>query len=82
MGGFENPEIVSLFQRYTTKVCQELGEDIEYWVTLNEPMVYLYMGYIQKIWPPGKNIGLNFFKVLKNMRQAHTEAYGAIHRIR
>ena len=80
MGGFENPEIVPLFQRYTTKVCQELGEDIEYLVTLNEPMVYLYMGYIQKIWPPGKNIGVKILKVLKNMRQAHTEAYRAIHR--
>lgn len=80
MGGFENPEIVFLFQRYASKVCRELGEDIDYWVTINEPMVYLYMGYLQKIWPPGKNTGLNTLKVLKNMSQAHKQAYGAIHR--
>ena len=80
MGGFENPELVSLFQRYTTKVCRELGGDIDYWLTLNEPVVYLYKGYIQKTWPPGKNIGVKILKVLKNMLQAHTEAYWAIHR--
>ncbi|MBN3038075.1 MAG: glycoside hydrolase family 1 protein [Candidatus Omnitrophica bacterium] len=81
MGGFENREIVSLFQRYVTKVCRELGEHINYWFTINEPMVFLYKGYFDKTWPPGKNIGFQFFRIIRHMVQAHNQAYFAIHKI-
>jgi beta-glucosidase len=79
-GGFENPKIVHFFQRFATKVCAELGQNVDYWLTLNEPMVYIYMGYIVKKWPPGRNIRLKIIKVLQNMLRAHAQAYWAIHR--
>lgn len=79
MGGFENPLTISFFQKYASRVCQEFGQTIDYWLTINEPMVYLYMAYIQKIWPPGRALGLKILNVLKNMLLAHAEAYRAIH---
>jgi len=78
-GGFENPEIVFYFRRYIAKLCKTFGRDISYWITLNEPMVYLYMGYLEKRWPPGKDIGKRVCDVVKNMISAHKEAYEIIH---
>lgn len=78
-GGFENPQSVTFFERYAAKVVQALGEDVDYWLTVNEPMVYLYSAYLQKAWPPGKNIGPGVFTVLKNIILAHRAAYQAIH---
>ena len=40
------------FLTYVRRVCAELGEDVECWITLNEPNVYAVNGYFGGGWPP------------------------------
>lgn len=80
MGGFENRGVVDLFERYALKVAHEYGKDVKWWITIGEPVVCLYMGYIERVWSPGKDIGIGIVGVLRNMMEAHAAGYRAIHR--
>jgi beta-glucosidase/6-phospho-beta-glucosidase/beta-galactosidase len=33
---------------------QEFGSDIDYWITLNEPLMFIYGGYLSGRFPPNK----------------------------
>ncbi len=80
-GAWETPAVVPLFERFAARVVQELGDLCDFWITLNEPNVYAFTGYIEGNWPPGKkNLGLGL-RVLANMVRAHAAAYHAIHRV-
>lgn len=82
MGGWSNPESVTLFKRFTEKVVSYLGDIVAEWVTINEPNVYLESTYSSAIFPPETPSMSNYFKGLKNMAAAHIEAYRLIHDIR
>ncbi len=81
-GAWESDSVVPSFERFATKVLQELGDLCDFWVTINEPSVYVYSGYVNADWPPGKkeNFGMAM-RVGVNMLRAHAAAYHAIHRI-
>lgn len=87
-GGWENPETVERFGRYVEKVVAELGELVDFWITINEPMVYVLKGYWEGVWPPGiraraslAQLGgpLRVLRVLRNLARAHRLAYQVIH---
>ena len=78
-GGWLNPDNVDLFVRYVKEVVNALGEDICYWITINEPMVYALYSYCEGLWPPGEQSQIKGFRVVKNMVQAHRRAYEDIH---
>ncbi len=80
-GGWETEAVVPLFERYVTKVAEELGDLIELWSVLNEPNIYAILSYASGRWPPGKRSLPLAFKVLGNMLLAHGRAYRAIHRL-
>jgi len=80
-GGWETETVVPLFERYVTRVAEELGDLVELWSVLNEPNVYAILSYAGGRWPPGKQNLLLAFKVLSNMLLAHGRAYQAIHRL-
>lgn len=80
-GAWETPAVVPLFERFTAKVVQELGDLCDFWVTINEPVVYAYSGYVDGYWPPGKKNFTLAMHVLSNMLRGHAAAYGAIHRL-
>ncbi|MFA6385071.1 MAG: family 1 glycosylhydrolase, partial [Candidatus Omnitrophota bacterium] len=46
MGGWAHPEAVKLFRAYAERVIDVLAGDVTYWVTINEPLIYLFYGYI------------------------------------
>lgn len=76
-------EVVTLFELYTSFVVKHLGHLCSHWVTINEPNVYLVMGYMEGDFPPGEKGNIRaFFKGAKNMIQAHKAGFKAIHRIR
>lgn len=54
-GGWGNKKVVDYFKRYTEYVVENLGDLVSDWITINEPNVFLYNGYVEGIWPPGKN---------------------------
>ncbi len=81
LGGWENTEVPGLFEKYVAKVVEALKEYVSLWVTINEPNVYAYGGYLGGGFPPGKNDLGAAFSVLSNMVRAHALAYRTIHRI-
>jgi beta-glucosidase len=82
IGGWENPESVDYFKKYTQKAVTSFGDLVSEWVTINEPNVYLEGAYISANFPPQKQSTVAYFKVMKNMIKAHIEAYKLIHEIR
>jgi beta-glucosidase len=82
-GAWLTPEVIGLFERYTEVVVNELGDLVSDWVTINEPNVYLAMGYINGEWPPGgKGRMVEYFKGARNMILSHICSYRKIHEIR
>ena len=51
--GFANEENISCFVRYVTHVVQNLRDLCDFWVTINEPNVYVTLGYVLGSYPPG-----------------------------
>ena len=80
-GGWDNPEIVDYFLRYVEKIVSYLADDVTYWVTINEPMVFVYNSYLLGIWPPQKKSFSHSMKVMRNLIKAHNKAFSLIHKI-
>ncbi|WP_338176317.1 glycoside hydrolase family 1 protein [Candidatus Dormiibacter inghamiae] len=67
---------------FVRRVAEELGHLVSFWCTLNEPLIYAYMGWLDGEFPPGRRGDWRgTFRVLANLRRAHEEAYRALHRI-
>jgi len=78
-GGWENPETPARFEKYVLKVVEALREFCTLWVTINEPNIYIYNGYLgHGEFPPGKNDRGAAFRVMANMLRGHALAYRAI----
>jgi beta-glucosidase len=80
-GGWENDETPQLFNRYVAKVVEALKEYVTMWITINEPNVYTFSGYLAGDFPPGKKDLPSAFAVLRNMVRGHAAAYKTIHEI-
>ncbi len=81
MGGWENPRIVPLFERFVARVVEDLGESCDFWCTINEPNVLVFWGYLFGVFPPGKcEIGAAL-NAGRTMLRAHAAAYRRIHAI-
>jgi beta-glucosidase len=81
-GGFEKRSNIKYFVRFAEKVLSELGADVRYIITLNEPELYAYFGYYQGDWPPnlvGKKWKL--WRVMNNLARAHNQVAQLIHRM-
>jgi beta-glucosidase len=78
-GGWENKEVIHLFEIYVRKAVEALHEYCSLWITINEPNVYAFLGYLLGLFPPGKKDLLSTMRVLENMMFAHAAAYRAIH---
>jgi beta-glucosidase len=82
-GGWLRSDSPQLFARYVTYVAEYLGTEVQYWLTINEPTVYVLKGYIEGEWPPGvKSAWCKAIRVFRNLARAHTAAYRALHRRR
>ena len=51
-GGWENREILDAFAAYVDVVVERLGDLVTDWLTVNEPTVYAFHGYLDRAWPP------------------------------
>lgn len=81
IGGWNNELTTKEFVRFTEFAARELGDLVDFWLTINEPLVYVYMGYVAGNWPPGyTNNFTQGFECIRNLLIAHGQAYHAIHR--
>ncbi len=80
-GGWESFKAPYYFERYVKKIVPEIKDYVDLWVTINEPGVVIFMGYLKGLWPPLKKSKLAAFKTYWNFARAHKKAYYAIHKL-
>jgi len=81
LGGWQNEKACEYFLRYVEKTVGVLCDNVKYWVTINEPMVYVYHAYILGVWPPQEKSFLKAKKVKENLILSHIKSYKLIHEI-
>ena len=79
-GGWASARSPELFKRYASTVVNHLGDLVDFWVTINEPMVYATQSYWHRRWPPQKHNMLAMWRVIRHLARAHRGAYRIIHR--
>ena len=52
-GGWESREIIDDFNNYCITLFKRFGSKVKYWVSLNEQNVFLTLGYLTALHPPG-----------------------------
>jgi beta-glucosidase len=77
-GGWVAPSSPSVFGRYVRAVQEAIGDQVALWVTINEPNVYLYQGYLQGAWPPAERSEWRMILAGRNLLRAHFEAYAIL----
>jgi beta-glucosidase len=79
--GWEDDNIVPVFEKYVRKVVEALKEYVTHWITINEPNLYALNGYVAGDFPAcnkGLRVGM---RVMANLLRGHAAAYRAIHEI-
>jgi len=79
MGGFEKRQNVQYFVQFAERMIRELGRDVRFVITMNEPEVYAYESYYKGNWPPQMTSKWQFWRVLSNLAYAHNQTAKAIH---
>jgi beta-glucosidase len=77
-GGWEASETAEYFARFAQRAVDALGDLARYWITINEPTVIAYQGYIKGDWPPGKRDLGAAVRALVNLLRGHWMAYERI----
>lgn len=75
---WEKKENIADFLKYADLVIKEFGAYIDFWSTLNEPMMYVFGGYLKGYHPPGQRKPKLAGKVMKNLTEAHNQCYQAV----
>lgn len=77
-GGWKNGKIVEWFDFYVRTVVEALSEDVRWWITLNEPQMFVGQGYITGIHAPFRKSIPSIFALSKNVLLAHGRAVQTI----
>ncbi|MFN2164574.1 MAG: glycoside hydrolase family 1 protein [Candidatus Promineifilaceae bacterium] len=78
-GDFNNDGIADQFQRYTATAVDALGDLVPKWLTINEPMVYVFMRYLDGVWPRPSIDGFSGARqAFENLLRCHAAAYHTI----
>lgn len=80
-GGWVNKDNIIDFIFYLKKIVDELKDKVDTWIIFNEPLVYLYKGFIEGAWPPGKKSLFGAKKVIDNITEAYCTGYRDIKHI-
>lgn len=78
-GGWLRPDASQKFRTYAQRIAERFGRRVKFWITLNEPLVYIYHSFITGQWPPGEKSFQKALRVLRALLRAHTLAYQALH---
>jgi beta-glucosidase len=78
VGGWTNRNTVTWFTRFVERIARDLGEGVPYWITVNEPNVYVLQSYFLGIWPPQKRSIPGAVRVHQALVRAHRAAYAVL----
>ena len=74
LGGWKSPEIVGLYLEYVKAVVDALSDRVRWWMTFNEPQVFIMMGYVMGSFAPFRHDVFTFKNHLRHMLLAHGKA--------
>lgn len=80
-GGWVGKRSAHIFAGFAEKVAEELGEDVEYWLTVNEPIGHINSAYVVGDMPPGRRSFKEGMRAIVAILKAHCLAYKAIHKV-
>ena len=79
-GSWEHRDSAADFASFIELLAERFGPHVADWCTINEPNIYLMMGWFSGDWPPGKKGDIfGYIRAAKNMLRAHRMAYHIIH---
>lgn len=81
IGGWENRKTPWYFERFVKQIVPELKDYVDFWITINEPGVYVWHHYLEPVWPGAKKGWLGQVKTYFNFASAHKKAYKLIHQL-
>ena len=82
-GGWLAPTTPALFERYTRKVVEALGDNIGWYCTINEPGMVALGGYMGEfVFPPGIGSVANWKQSIAMLKESHRRSRGAIKELR
>ncbi len=77
--GWEDPATVRRFATWAGWCAREFGTEVDWWITINEPVVAASAGWITGDMPPGRSFDVaGAIAAVWNMVDAHAAAYDAI----
>lgn len=75
LGGWENPQVVDWFKQYTDVVTTALGKKVKYWMTFNEPQLFIGAGLNAGVFAPFEKKSTEaLMRISKNVYLAHGKA--------
>lgn len=80
-GGWTKFKLQRYFLRFVDRMVREFADQVKFWITINEPLVYSSHSYLLGAWPPGEHSLFQTAKVTLNLASVHIKAYRIIHQI-
>jgi beta-glucosidase len=80
-GGWENQKSIERYLRYVNFTVRALAKHVRYWITINEPTIFISHAYMLGVWPPQEKSLLKAAYVEEHLALSHVKAYHLIHRI-
>ncbi len=78
-GGWLNSRALEYFEKYVKKVQKELNDNVKYWITLNEPGIYIFESFLEGAWPPQKGLALfDAIKLREVLIKAHKISFSIL----
>ena len=77
-GGWSSDSIVPLFAQYTKVLVEAFSDRVKWWMTINEPVLFIKCGYIFGSFAPFKCLPQQYDKLTENCISAHFEAVKTI----
>ncbi|GBP54376.1 Myrosinase 1 [Eumeta japonica] len=76
LGGWMNPLVVDWYADYAKLVFEVFGDQVKYWITINEPYIFCWFSYGTKILAPRlDSAGVGVYLCVKHVLLAHAKAY-------
>jgi galactolipid galactosyltransferase len=90
LGGWHNEKTKDHFLRFSKRVIKEFHSEVDWWISFNEPNVFVTNAYSAGFWPPGDPQGLpslfsfgpfqgSSIQAMDLMSETHRELYDWAH---
>lgn len=74
IGGWENRELIAIFARYAKTCFEHFGDRVKHWITFNEAINFIMLGYRDGVHPPGIRDEKRAVEVSHIVNLAHAKA--------